>query len=214
MAGVVKLRCAPCVRCVEVFDQHRDAGVVEQEAPLVSDAQIQQVAHHTLQRSAVTDDQNLFVAMLMNRQDLIGDLADALPSVHQGFTARELDAFPRVQVLPHLEELGIVFPDLRPRDVFVVAEIVFPQLRTSLDLDFRTMGRDRFRGLERPPQVAGVNGAEFDVRQSFRHRFCLDFASFRERRVEMPLGFVVQVSLGFAMSNEVDGARRWVEYAW
>ena len=214
MAGVVKLRRAPGVRCVEVFDQHRDAGVIEQEAPLVSDAQIQQMAEHTLQRTAVTNDQNLFVAVLVICQDLIGDFADAFPRACQRFAAGELDAFPRVQVLPDLEQLRIGISYRSPRDVFVVAEIVFPQLRTSLDLDFRTMGRDRFRGLERPTQVAGVNGAEFDVRQSFRHRFCLDFASLRERRVEMPLGFVVQVSLGFAVANQVDGARRWVEYAW
>ena len=214
MAGVVKLRRAPGVRCVKVFDQHRDAGVVKQESPLVSDAQIQQVAEHTLQRTAVTDDQNLFVALLVICQDLIGDFADAFPRACQRFAAGELDAFPGVQVLPSLVQLRIGIHYRSPRDVFEVAEIVFAELRSRLNLGFGTMCGDRFSGLECPREIAGINGVEFDVRKSFRDRFCLDFASFRERRVEMPLGFVVQVSLGFAVSNEVDGTRRWVEYAW
>ena len=41
MTGVVELIGSPAVLSVEMFDQHGDAGVVEDEAPLVADVEVQ-----------------------------------------------------------------------------------------------------------------------------------------------------------------------------
>ena len=63
------------------------------------------------------------------------------------------------------------------------------------------MGGDRFGGVDGSLQVAGVNGIKFDITQAFCNRFCLKPARFGERHVEMTLGFIVDVALGFTMTN-------------
>ena len=48
VAGVVEETGSPAVPCVEVFVQHGDARVVEYEAPLVADVEVQEVGEDAL----------------------------------------------------------------------------------------------------------------------------------------------------------------------
>ena len=64
-----------------------------------------------------------------------------------------------------------------------------------------------FGGIKRSSEVARVDGVELDVRQSLRHCFGLEAASVGEGRVEVALRFVVQVSFGFTVANQVDRVR-------
>ena len=89
--------------------------------------------------------------------------------------------------------------------------MVFAKLRAGLDLKFWLMSSDRFCGVEGSLEVAGVNSIEFDITQSFCDCFRLETACFCERHVKMALRLIVDVALGFTMTNQVDGARRWVD---
>ena len=53
VARIVEQRGAPPVGRERVFVEHGYAGVVEEESPLVCDAQVQQVSEERLQRPAV-----------------------------------------------------------------------------------------------------------------------------------------------------------------
>ena len=112
-----------------------------------------------------------------------------------------------------MERLGCFITDDIPQGIFVIAEVVFADFRAGLDFEIGSMGRDRFGGIQGSLEIAGVDGIEIDVGQSSRHRFGLLVAAFGELRVEVTLGFVVQVSLGFTVANEIYRVRRRVDYS-